>query len=171
MTRNADINADWDFNGLWKDVDFQGVWKDLDFKGMEFPGLDMKAVQAAQQRNLEALSTAGTVAVEGFETIARRETEIVREALERTAEAAQEFTALATPQELVAKQAEFAKGAFEMGLANMREISALWAQTAEKAMGLVSSRVSESLDEIKDIIEDGQERPAPKAAPKAAADK
>jgi hypothetical protein len=74
-----------------------------DFK---FAPLDMEGLVAAQRKNMEALAQANQLAVESFQAVARRQSEIFRSVLEEASVAAREVMAAGSPEEKAAKQAD-----------------------------------------------------------------
>src|SRR5579885_3665271 len=52
------------------------------FAGFPFAGLDVEAFMASQRKNLEALTQANQVAVQGFQELAKRQVELARPALD-----------------------------------------------------------------------------------------
>lgn len=120
-----------------------------DFK---FAPLDMEGLVAAQRKNMEALAQANQLAVESFQAVARRQSEIFRSVLEEASVAAREVMAAGSPEEKAAKQADLMKDAFQRAIANTREMSELLAKSQYEALDVVQKRVLESLDEIKSLI-------------------
>ena len=57
------------------------------FAGFTFPGFDVESLVAAQRRNLEALTQANQLAVEGIQAVARRQVEIARQAADEASAA------------------------------------------------------------------------------------
>lgn len=149
--KNANPFADYDFTKVWADF--------------PIPALDADVIVAAHQRNLEALSAAGRVAVEGMQAVTRRQAEIVRDAMEQTAAAAQELAKPAKPEDKLVQQAKFAKAALQTGLDNARELTGLAAKAANEAVDVVNRRFVEGLDEFEGVFANG--KPAAKAAAKA----
>lgn len=120
-----------------------------DFK---FAPFDMEGVVAAQRKNMEALAQANQLAVESFQAVARRQSEIFRSVLEEASVAAREVMAAGSPEEKAAKQTDLMKDAFQRAIANTREMSELLAKSQYEALDVVQKRVLESLDEIKTLI-------------------
>ena len=120
------------------------------FAGFNLPGLDAESVMATQRKNLEAFTQANQLAVEGVQAVTRRQVEIAREAFEGASAALREFVQPSAPEDRIAKHAEFAKQAFEKGLANAREITELFAKANSEAFDVITKRFSESLDEIRE---------------------
>jgi phasin family protein len=121
-----------------------------DFK---FPGVDVESVLAAQRKNVEALTAANQLALEGFQAVVRRQGEILRQTLEEAGSLVGQLTAAGSPEEKVAKQAELVKTAFEKALANAKELAELVAKSNSEAADVINKRVSESLEELKVLIQ------------------
>lgn len=120
-----------------------------DFK---VPGLDVDAILASQRKNIEAVTAANQLAIEGLQAVLRRQAEILRASVEESSNYVNQVVAAGTPEEKAAKQAELAKAAFEKALANARELAELVAKSNTEAAEILSKRVSESLDEVKAAI-------------------
>ena len=120
------------------------------FAGLTFPGFDVESFLASQRKNLEAFTQANQLAVEGVQALARRQVEIIRQTLEEASAALREVTAPGAPDEKLVKNAEFAKSAFEKGLAASRELADLVAKTNHDAFEVINKRVTEGFEEIRD---------------------
>ena len=120
---------------------------------LKLPGMpDTEALMRAHQRNLEALSAANRIALEGAQAVARRHMEIMQQTM---AELTSTLTALAGgdgPQDKAAKQAELLKAAYERAVANTREMGDLIQKANGEAIGALNSRVAEALDELRDLV-------------------
>jgi phasin family protein len=124
------------------DVDFTKF-----FAEMKLPALpDAGALMAAHKRNMETLSAANRVALEGAQAFARRQAEIVQQNVA-------ELSTTATPQEKAAKQAELLKHSYERGVANLRELGDLISHSNEEAIALLHRRFTEAMDEVKALAE------------------
>jgi phasin family protein len=134
--RNLDWrNLDWDVTKIWSEF--------------KMPTVDIDALVAAQQKNFEAMTAANKLAVEGFQAIAKRQAELVREAFDHGVKATEQLAASKTPEERFQKQADLSREAIETSLANARELTVLWSKSADKTVDIVASRVAESLEEAK----------------------
>jgi phasin family protein len=120
------------------------------FAGFTFPGFDAEAFLASQRKNLEALTQANQLAVEGVQAVARRQVEIARQAVEEASTLMRDLTQPGAPEDRLAKNAEVAKQAYEKGLANLREIAELVTKANSEALGVINKRVAEGLDEIRE---------------------
>ncbi|HZB91945.1 MAG TPA: phasin family protein [Stellaceae bacterium] len=120
------------------------------FAGFNFPGLDIESVVAAQRKNLEALTQANQLAVEGVQAVARRQVEIARETVDEVSSLVREWTQPGAPEERIAKHAEYAKQAFEKGVANARELAELVTKANTEAFSVIQKRVAEGFEELRD---------------------
>lgn len=120
------------------------------FAGFSFPGLDIESIVAAQRKNLEALTQANQLAVEGVQAVARRQVEIARETVDEVSSLVREWTQPGAPEERIAKQAEYAKQAFEKGVANARELAELVTKANTEAFSVIQKRVAEGFEELRD---------------------
>ena len=120
------------------------------FAGFTFPGLDVESIVAAQRKNLEALTQANQLAVEGVQAIARRQVEIARQAVDEASTLLREWSQPGAPEERMAKNAEYAKHAFEKGVANARELAELVTKANTEAFNVIHKRVSEGFEELRD---------------------
>ena len=120
-----------------------------DFK---MPGVDFDAIMASQRKNIEAVTAANQLAIEGLQAVLRRQAEIVRASVEEAGTYVNQVVAAGSPEEKAAKQAELVKIAFEKSLSNIKELAELVAKSNTEAADVLSKRVSESLDEVKTAI-------------------
>ena len=119
------------------------------FSDFRFRPFDVEAVWAAQRRNIEALSQANQVAVEGVQALARRQFELTREAFEGFSTLLRDLAQPASTEDRIAKNTEYAKQMLDKGANHSREIAALAAKTGTEAAEVLQKRAAESLDEMR----------------------
>jgi len=120
------------------------------FADMKMPAApDMEALMAAHRRNLETLSAANRVALEGAQAIARRNMEIMQQTMTELTENMRNFATVETPSARAARQADLLKAAYERAVSNMQEIADLIQKSSGEALGLLNHRFSEAFDEVK----------------------
>ena len=129
---------------------------DFDFAkalgGLRVPSLDVEALVAAQRKNLEALTQANQLAVEGVQAVTRRQVEIARQAFEEFSSAVRDFTTpAASPEDRLAKQAEYSKQALEKGIANARELTEMVTKANTEAFNVINKRFTETFDEVREF--------------------
>jgi len=110
--------------------------------------LDFNQIFSTQRRNIEALSTANQVAVEGAQAIARRQAEIARSNVENVLKASKDIMTSGTPETNLAKQADLAKSFFELALGNLREVTEMVTKSSFEVFDVLNQRASESIEEL-----------------------
>jgi phasin family protein len=139
-----DITKLFDPNRL---TDFQKAF--FEFK---LPSPDIEGVVAVQRRNVEAIVAANQLAIEGYQAVARRQAEIIRQSMEETSSIVTELLAAGTPEDKVAKQAALVKSSFEKASSNLKELSELVAKSNTEAAEVLSKRVKESIEELQAVL-------------------
>lgn len=120
------------------------------FADMKLPAVpDMEAFVAASRRNIETLTAANKVALEGAQAVARRHMEIVQQSMAELTEAVRSMSTVEAPQVKAAKQAELLKHAYERAVSNMKEIGDLIQSSNAEAVKLLNNRFAEAMDEVK----------------------
>lgn len=119
------------------------------FGEFRLPGLDVEAVVATQQKNLEALTQANQLAVEGVRALAQRQAEIAQKAFAEASALVREWTQPGAPEERLARNVEAAKQAFETGLATARELNELTTKASTDVFSVITRRMSQGFDEMR----------------------
>ncbi|MBV9249866.1 MAG: phasin family protein [Acetobacteraceae bacterium] len=121
---------------------------------MKLPALpDMEAFVSASRKNMETLTAANRVALEGAQAVARRHMEIMQQSMAEMTEAMKELASADPPQAKAAKHAEMLKQAYERAVANMRELRDLIQHSNTEALNLINKRFAEALDEVKALAQ------------------
>src|SRR5271157_6348235 len=136
----------------------QKSFKDMDFRKyfaeMKLPSLpDMETLMGAHRRNMETLSAANRIALEGAQAVARRHMEIMQQSMAEVTEAMKALSSLEAPQAKAAKQAELLKTAYAHAVANMKELSDLIQHSNGEALALINKRFVEAMDEVKALAQ------------------
>jgi len=113
---------------------------------------DADTLAAAQRRNIEALSAANKVALEGAQAVARRHMEILQQSVSDMTQAMQSISSGATPQEKAVKQAEVLKNSYGQAVANMQELAELIQKSNAEALAVLNKRFAEAMDEIRSLM-------------------
>ena len=122
------------------------------FGAIRMPGIVLQALAATQHKNLEAVTQASQLTMDGVRAVAQRQAEVVQRSIEHVSMMFREFAQPAAPEEWFAKHIELAKGAFETGIANSRELAELVGKAGNDAFNVLSKRVSESLNELRRVV-------------------
>ncbi len=123
------------------------------FEQMKVPGVDMESIIASQRKNLEALTKANQLALEGVQQVVQRQAEAMRAFASEFADMAKGVaSAPGGAADKAAQSTDLVKASFEKTLSHMRELSETIAKANTQAAEVISTRVSEGLGELKDAI-------------------
>ncbi|WP_353212720.1 TIGR01841 family phasin [Rhodovarius sp.] len=123
------------------------------FSEFKMPAMpDMSAFAEAQKRNIEALTAANKLAMEGAQAVARRNMEIMQQSMAEMSEAVQSMASQEAPAAKAARQAEMMKAAYEKAVANMQEISELIQKSNGEALGVLNARFTAAMEEVKGLV-------------------
>lgn len=114
---------------------------------------DMTKIMEHHQKNLEAMTRSWQAMAEGASGIANKQKEIFEAAMKDMAEMAQSYKPGGNPQDVMAKQAEFAKKAMEAAIANTKDIAELVQKSSTEAFKIVQDRMKESYEEIRTSVD------------------
>ena len=126
------------------------------FADMKIPAMGgMETFVAAQRRNMEVLSQANRVALEGAQAVAKRHMEIMQQTMAEMTESMRDMASPNSPQDRAAKQAEMLKQAYERAVAHMKELADLIQKANGEALGMLNQRFTEAMDEVKQLASKG----------------
>jgi phasin family protein len=134
------------FGNPFAEIDFTKIFTDF-----KMPGINADQIADSYRKNVEAISAASQVAVEGMQAVIKRQSEIMRESVKDYAQLLRGYSAPTSPEEVASKQAEIAKHAYETTLSHLKEISDLIAKSNAESIELINNRVTEMLDEVKGL--------------------
>lgn len=109
---------------------------------------DFNQLFSTQRRNIEALAEINQTIVEGAQAISRRQAEVARDNVENVLKASKDMLTGGSPENSIAKQADFTKAIFENTLSNLREVSEMLTKSSFEAFDVLNKRTAESLEEI-----------------------
>ena len=138
------------------DTDFTKLFSEMKLPSMP----DMETFVSAHRKNMETLSAANRVALEGAQAVARRHMEIMQQTMGEMTETMKSLASAEAPQAKAAKQAELLKKAYERAVANMKELSDLIQRSNNEALSLLNKRFAEAMDEVKAIVEKAGQKSA-----------
>ena len=134
-------------NGMAKMNEFTRMFSEMKMPAM----LDMESIMAAHRKNMEVLSNANRVALEGAQKVARRHMEILQQTMQEMTETMKELSGPETPQAKAAKQTELMKIAYERAVKHMKELADLIQRSNGEALGMLNARFTEAMDEVKQL--------------------
>ncbi|MGI9129685.1 MAG: phasin family protein [Roseomonas sp.] len=117
---------------------------------------DMTELAKAQQKNLEAITAANKVALEGARAVAERHMQIMQQSMAEMQDALRSMASPGDPQQQAAKQAEMAKAAYERATAQMQELADLIQKSSGEALSVLHARFAEAMEEVKKLSGQGK---------------
>jgi len=123
------------------------------FGEMKMPLMpDASALMDAYKRNLEVMSAANKIALEGAQAVAKRHMEIMQQTMAELSENLRTMSSVVSPAEKATKQTELLKGAYERAVANTKELADLIQHSNGEALALLNKRFVEAMDEAKTLL-------------------
>ena len=118
-------------------------------RDLKVPSVDVEAIISHHRKNLEALEKSAKAGAAGASSLLTRQREMVQEALREITELAQNYRAPGNPQEMMAKQAEFARKSFETALKNAGEVTELVRKSGTESVEILRERIKDAMAEIR----------------------
>jgi phasin family protein len=115
---------------------------------LNLPKVDVDKLIEMHRKNFDALEQSAQVASAGAKSLADKQREIVETAFSEAAAMARDFQPTGDPKEVLAKQTEFAKKAFDITVQNTRDVVQLATQTTTDASKIIRDQLRESLNEL-----------------------
>ena len=135
---------------------FKNPFADFDFTKIagefKMPNVNVESFVETGRKNFAALTTAGTSTVETMKTIAQRQGDMFRAAMEDFSKHGSEVLAAATVEEKAAKQIDFVKKSYDTVLANTKELADLYTKSQAEAFETLNARIAELTEEVKTAI-------------------
>jgi phasin family protein len=135
---------------------FKNPFADFDFSKIagefKFPMVNVESVVETGRKNFAAMTTASTAAVESMKTIATRQGDMFRAAMEDFSKHGSDVLSAATVEEKIAKQIDFAKKSYDLAITNSKELTELYTKGQTEAFQTLSARVADLTEEVKAAI-------------------
>jgi len=131
---------------------FTDMFKNLG-EQLKIAPFDMTKIMEHQQKNLEAMTKSWQAMAGGANEIAKKQRAIFDEAVKDVTAMVHDYKPGGSPQDIMAKQAEFAKKAMEAAITNTRDLAELVQKSTAEAFRIVQDRMKESYEEIRSSVE------------------
>ncbi len=123
------------------------------FSELKLPAMpDTEALLTAHKRNMDTITAANRVAMEGAQAVARRHVEIMQQTMAEISETMRSMSGTESPQARAARQADLLKQAYERAVANTKELSDLIQHSNGEALALLNGRFVEAMSEVKGLM-------------------
>ena len=116
------------------------------------PKVDVEKLIEMNRKNVEALMQSASVVGEGAKALAEKQREIVQVVFKETSAMVKNFRPTGSPQEIVAKQSEYARKAFEVAMQNTRDLAELATKTTAEAAKIVRERIQDNLKVLQESV-------------------
>jgi len=145
--------------GMAKMAEYSKMFSEMKVPMM--PGMpDMESFLSMHRKNLEVLTAANKVALEGAQTVARRHMEIMQQTMHEVSETVRDMTTAESPQAKAAKQTELMKASYERAVSHVKELADLIQRSNGEALNMLHARFTEAMDEVKAIAAKSGKTPA-----------
>ena len=118
-------------------------------RDLKLPNVDVQAILDHHRKNLEALEKSARASAAGASSVLARQHEMVQEALGEITRMAQNYQAPGNPQDLMTRQAEFARRSFETTLKNASEVANLVQKSSTESIEILRDRIKDAMAEIR----------------------
>ncbi|AZO46667.1 MAG: phasin family protein [Mesorhizobium sp.] len=118
-------------------------------RDLKMPNVDVEAIISHHRKNLEALEKSARAGAAGASSLLARQREMVQEALREITDLAQNYRAPGNPQELMTRQAEFARKSFETALKNAGEVAEMARKSGTESIEILRERIKDAMAEIR----------------------
>ena len=120
------------------------------FEQFKIPGVDMTAIVDARRKDIEALTKVNQAAYESMQAMARKQSEMLAQAMQGAQEAAKQAASGAGDP---AKQTELARKAYEKAVADTKELAEIARKSQAEALAIVSQRATQQVEEFKKLMQ------------------
>jgi len=112
------------------------------------PKLDIDKLIETQKKNIDAPSQSAQVVVQGAQSVAQKQREVLEDGLREATALAGGYQPLGKLQENLALQTEFAKKVLEIAVKGAQESTTTAKQSTGEAVKIVQDRLKESVEEL-----------------------
>ena len=115
----------------------------------KIPGVDLSAIVESGRKDMEALAEANKAAYQGLQALARKQGELLTEAMQKVQDAAKHAAGMPPGT----KSAEVAREAYRKTLEHMKEMAEIVRSSNAEAMTKVADRAIEHLQDLKKMMQ------------------
>ena len=119
------------------------------FNMTKFPMIDLEALSAAQQKNMEALVEANKAAAAGYQEVFKRQVALFEETMASLQLQMSEMKMDQLSAEGAQRQVELMKAGYEKALASLNELAETAQKANTEAFEILRARIEASIEELK----------------------
>ena len=117
---------------------------------LHMPKVDIQQIMSHNRKNLEALEKSAKASAAGAQAVIAKQREALQDMLREVSDIAQHYRASGNPQEMMAKQADFARKSFEAAVKNAGEVAEIVQKSGGESVEILRQRIRESMEEIRE---------------------
>ena len=135
--------------------DFTNPFGNLDelLKQFKMPGVDVNAIIESRRKDMDALIAANQATAAAMQQVAKKQTEILTQALQAAQESAQALAKGVGGAIDPRKQADLTRKAYEKALADMKEVGEMAQKAQTAAMSGITARAQQSVQEMTKLMQ------------------
>ena len=118
-------------------------------RDLKLPSMDVEAILSHHRKNLEALQKSASATATGAQNLMAKQRQILQETMSEITDMAQSYRASGNPQEMMAKQADFARRSFETAVKNASEVAEIVKKSGTESVEILRERIRETMEEIR----------------------
>ncbi len=119
-------------------------------RDLKMPSVDVDAILDHHRKNLEALEKSARASAAGASSLLARQREMLEETFHEISDMARNYQVPGNPQEIVAKQTEFARKSFEAAVKNASEVAELVRKSGTESADILRARIKDAMQEIRE---------------------
>ena len=113
----------------------------------------MAQIIESRRKDMEALVEANKATYEAMQALARRQTEILTQAMQEIQESAKALAAGGSAGADLAKQTELVRGGYQKALVDTKSLAEMARKSQTDAMDIITQRATQSLEEMKKLMQ------------------
>lgn len=117
---------------------------------LKMPSVDVDAFLGHHRKNLEALEKSAKATAAGASSLMAKQREQLQETLRDVTDMAQNLKLGSNPQDMVAKQVEFARKSFEAAVKNASDIGEILRKSGGETVEILRQRIKDAMEEIRE---------------------
>jgi phasin family protein len=121
---------------------------------LKMPNVDIEKIMAHHRKNIEALEKSARASAAGASSLMAKQREILQDTLREISDMAQSYRIPGNPQDIMAKQADFARKSFETAVKNAGEVAEIVKKSGSESVEILRQRIREVMEEVRETYED-----------------
>lgn len=117
-------------------------------RDLRMPNMDVDKILDQHRKNLEALEKAAKSASTGATDVFSKQREILQSTLSEITEMAEQMRSPGSPQDMMGRQAEFARKSFETAVKNASEIGEVMRKSSTETIDILRERIREAMEDM-----------------------